>query len=121
MLLEFSVTNFFSFKEKTTFSMLASFDNCLENNFVNVGNEKVLKMTAIYGANASGKSNLFKILGIISNMIRNSNFINPNAMLPIVPFKLDKDTINKPSEFEIKFLIDDVRYVYEFEADSKSI
>ena len=33
MLLEFSVTNFFSFKEKTTFSMLASFDNCLENNF----------------------------------------------------------------------------------------
>ena len=61
MLLEFSVTNFFSFKEKTTFSMLASFDNCLENNFVNVGNEKVLKMTAIYGANASGKSNLFKI------------------------------------------------------------
>lgn len=121
MLLEFSVTNFFSFKEKTTFSMLASYDNSLEDNFVNIGNEKVLKMTAIYGANASGKSNLFKILGIISNMIRNSNFINPNAMLPIVPFKLDKDTINKPSEFEIKFLIDDVRYVYEFEADSKSI
>ena len=38
MLLEFSVTNFFSFKEKTTFSMLASFDNCLEDNFVNIGN-----------------------------------------------------------------------------------
>lgn len=121
MLIEFSITNFLSFKEKNTFSMIASSDNTLEDNFTNIGNEKLLKMTALYGANASGKSNLFKILSLISNMIRQSNFINPNILLPIIPFKLDKETMKKPSEFEIKFLIDKVRYIYGFEADAKNI
>ena len=121
MLIEFNITNFLSFKEKNTFSMIASSDNTLEDNFTSIGNEKLLKMTALYGANASGKSNLFKILALISNMIRQSNFINPNVLLPIIPFKLDKETIKKPSEFEIKFLIDGVRYIYGFEADAKNI
>ena len=112
MLIEFSITNFLSFKEKNTFSMIASSDNTLEDNFTSIGNEKLLKMTALYGANASGKSNLFKILALISNMIRQSNFFNPNVLLPIIPFKLDKETIKKPSEFEIKFLIDGVRYIW---------
>ena len=89
--------------------MLASSDNTLEDNYINVGNEKLLKATAIYGANASGKSNLFKTLAIIGSIIRQSNFNNPNVMLPIIPFKLDKETINKPSEFEIKFLVDEAQ------------
>ena len=101
--------------------MIASSDNTLKDNFVNVGNEKLLKMTAIYGANASGKSNLFRALAIVSSMIRQSNFNNPNVPLQIVPFKLDKETIKKPSEFEIKFLVDGIRYIYGFEADTKNI
>lgn len=121
MLIEFSITNFLSFKEKNTFSMIASSDNTLKDNYTNIGNEKLLKMTAIYGANASGKSNLFKALALISNMIKQSNFINPNIMLPIMTFKLDKETINKPSEFEIKFLINSIRYIYGFVADTKNI
>ena len=121
MLIEFSVTNFLSFKDKNTFTMIASSDNTLKDNFVEVNNEKVLKMTAMYGANASGKTNLFKILVIVSNMIKHSNFFAPNVMLPIIPFKLDKETINKPSEFEIKFLVDGVRYWYGFKADRKNV
>lgn len=121
MLIEFSITNFLSFKEKTTFSMIASSDNTLEDNFINIGNEKLLKITAIYGANASGKSNLFKILATISSLIKQSNFYNPNTTLPIIPFKLDKEMINKPSEFEIKFLINNIRYIYGFTADSKKV
>lgn len=121
MLIEFSITNFLSFKEKNTFSMIASSDSTLEDNYVSVGSNKLLKTTAIYGANASGKSNLFKILALISNMIKQSNFINPNVMLPIISFKLDKETTKKTSEFEIKFLIDGVRYIYGFEADAKNI
>lgn len=121
MLIEFSITNFLSFKDKTVFSMHASSDNILSDNFVNIGNEKLLKMTAIYGANASGKSNLFKSLAIISNMIRQSNFYTPNVKLPITPFKLDKKTVKEPSKFEIKFLMNGIRYIYGFEADSKNI
>lgn len=121
MLIEFSVTNFLSFKDKNTFTMLASADTSLPNNLMSKGNEKLLKVTAIYGANASGKSNLFKILAFVGNMISQSNYLSPDTFLPIIPFKLDKDTINKPSEFEIKFLVDDIRYIYGFKADKKNI
>lgn len=121
MLIEFSVTNFLSFKDRNTFTMIASSDNTLKDNYVETNNEKILKITAMYGANASGKTNLFKILVIVSSMIKHSNFFGPNVMLPIVPFKLDKETVNKPSEFEIKFLVDGIRYVYGFKADRKNV
>ena len=121
MLLEFSISNFLSFKEKNTFTMLASSDNTLKDNYVKVGNDNLLKVTALYGANASGKTNLFKILALISSMIKNSNFMPPNEALPIIPFKLDEKTIKEPSEFEIKFIIDDVRYLYGFKADKNNV
>lgn len=121
MLIEFSVKNFLSFKDKNTFTMMASSDNTLKDNYVEINNDKILKITAIYGANASGKTNLFKILGIVSSMIKNSNFFVPNVLLPIVPFKLDKELVNKPSEFEIKFLVKGIRYLYGFKADKKNV
>ena len=121
MLIEFSVKNFLSFKDKNTFTMIASSDNALEDNIIEVGNDKILKMSAIYGANASGKTNIFEVLANVSSMIRNSNFFAPDILLPIVPFKLDYETLNKPSEFEIKFLIDGVRYLYGFKADKKNV
>ena len=121
MLIEFSVKNFLSFKDKNTFTMVASSDNTLEDNVVEVGNDKILKMSAIYGANASGKTNIFEVLANVSSMIKQSNFLAPNVLLPIVPFKLDYETLNKPSEFEIKFLVDGVRYLYGFKADKENV
>ena len=111
MLIEFSIENFLSFKDKTTFSMIASSDKELQNNFIKINNERILKTTAIYGANASGKTNLFKILSQISSMIRNSNIHAPNTKLPIIPFKLDDESIKKPSSFEVKFLIKDKKFL----------
>lgn len=121
MLIEFSITNFLSFKEKNTFSMVASSDNTLIDNIKEMENEKILKITALYGANASGKTNLFKILATVGSMLKHSNFLEPNLLLPITPFKLDNKTINKPSEFEIKFLVDGIRYLYGFKADRKKV
>lgn len=121
MILEFSIANFLSFKDKVTFSMLANATNGLDDNYIISNDRRVLKTNAIYGANASGKTNLFKILTIVISMLRSSNIVNINAKLPIVPFKFDKKTINKPSEFEIKFIVDDVRYVYGFIADTNKI
>ena len=121
MILEFSIANFLSFKDKVTFSMLANATNGLDDNYIISNDRRVLKTNAIYGANASGKTNLFKILTVVISMLRSSNIVNINAKLPIVPFKFDKNTINKPSEFEIKFIVDDVRYVYGFIADTNQI
>lgn len=121
MILEFSVKNFLSFKEKVTFSMIANSNKELNDNYVEIGGNKVLKSAAIYGANASGKTNLFKILTLVVLMLRSSNSVDINAKLPLIPFKLDKGSVNKPSEFEIKFILDESRYVYGFIADKDKI
>ena len=121
MILEFSVKNFLSFKEKVTFSMIANSNKELNDNYVEIGGNKVLKSAAIYRANASGKSNLFKILTLVVLMLRSSNSVDINAKLPLIPFKLDKGSVNKPSEFEIKFILDETRYVYGFIADKDKI
>lgn len=121
MILEFSVKNFLSFKEKVTFSMIANSNKELNNNYVEIGGNKVLKSAAVYGANASGKSNLFEILARVVSMLRSSNSVDINAKLPLIPFKFDKDSVNKPSEFEIKFILDKTRYVYGFTADKDKI
>ena len=121
MILEFSVTNFLSFKEKTTLSLIGNSSNDLEDNYIVLNDKKVLKTLGIYGANASGKSNLFKILTNVIIMLRGSNNADINAKLLITPFKFDKNLINKPSEFEIKFILDNTRYVYGFIADTDKI
>ena len=121
MIIEFSVANFLSFKDKVTFSMLANSSDGLNDNYIEVNNRKILKTSAIYGANASGKTNLFKILTIVISMLRNSNYINVNSKLPIVPFNFDKDMAKKSSEFEIRFIASGVRYVYGFIADTTNV
>ena len=121
MIIEFSIKNFYSFKEKTTFSMKASSDKIHNENILVIGNERLLKTAAIYGANASGKTNLLKTISMVSNVIRFSNNYSIDSKLPIVPFMFDDNTINGPSEFEIKFIVDNIRYEYSFIADSSRI
>ena len=101
--------------------MIANSNKELNDNYVEIGGNKVLKSAAVYGANASGKSNLFKILTLVVLMLRSSNSVDINAKLPLIPFKLDKGSVNKPSEFEIKFILDETRYVYGFIADKDKI
>ena len=121
MILEFSVTNYLSFKDRVTFSMIGNSSNELSDNYVIISDKKVMKTSAIYGANASGKTNLFKILSSVVFMLKTSNNIDINSKLPLVPFKFDNECYKKPSEFEIKFFIADVRYVYGFIADRDKI
>ena len=121
MILEFSIANFLSFKDKVTFSMFANSTSGLDENYIISNGRKILKTAAIYGANASGKTNLFRILTLVKSMLRSSNNVNINAKLPIYPFKFNENQINMPSEFEIKFIVEDVRYVYGFVADTNKI
>lgn len=101
--------------------MLANSNKGLDDNYVETNEKKILKTAAIYGANASGKSNLFKVMSSVVLMLKNSNSYDINTKLPIVPFKLDDEYLNKPSEFEIRFIVDDIRYVYGFIADTDKI
>ena len=75
MLIEFSVKNFLSFKNKVTLSMEKGNGDENLDNIVSIGNIDLLKIVAIYGANESGKSNVLKALTCAILMVRNSNLI----------------------------------------------
>ncbi len=121
MLVQFSVQNYMSIKEKIVFSMLASCDKELPENTIEGNNERYLKSAVIYGANASGKTNLFKAINSVIFMMKNSNNMQPGMKLPITPFKLDENFKKKPSSFEFIMIINNIKYVYGFSADSNRI
>ena len=117
MLLQFSVENYLSFKEQAVLSLIPAADKEHLNNITSRGDFKGLNTIAIYGANASGKSNLFKAVTVALNMIRNSANTQVDQLLPVVPFKLDDESKDKPSAFEFQFIADDgKKYIYGFSA-----
>ena len=120
MLIEFTIQNILSFKEKVTLSLLASGLTGLENNYINIDNKKILKTIALYGANASGKTNLFKAISIIKEMLIQSNNMDINDLLPITSFEFE-NLEKQPSFFEIKFIKNNIRYVYGFLLNAKEI
>ena len=122
MLIEFSVKNFLSFKDKVTLSMeKGNGDENLEN-IINNNITDLLKTTAIYGANASGKSNILKAFTCAILMVRNSNLIPVGGKWNFIkPFLFDEVSKTKPSEFEFIFVANDVKYRYFFSADVNKV
>lgn len=128
MLIEFSIGNYRSFKEKVTFSMVAA--NLVakekqldENNIFTVDNElKLIRSAAIYGANASGKSNIAQALGFMAWFIINSSKETQSIdEIGAEPFRLSTDTESKPSYFELVFLMDRRKYRYGFEVNRERV
>lgn len=122
MLIEFSVKNFLSFKDKATLSMEKgngdeNIDNIIFNDITDL-----VKNAAIYGANASGKSNILKAFTCAILMIRNSNLMSVGEKWSYIkPFLFDETSKNKPSEFEFTFITNNVKYKYFFSADQNRI
>lgn len=118
MLIEFSVENFRSIKERQTFSMLtAGKVNEHPQNVIDWdGKIKLTKSAIVYGRNASGKSNLLKALWAMTHFVVNSNLFRVGEKIPFYePYKLHQDWFSKPTEFKIDFIgIDHIRYQYSF-------
>jgi len=122
MIKEFSFGNYRSFKEIQSLNMTASKINELTGNNIIVLNEKqsLLKSKAIYGANASGKSNIVKALVSFIRIIKNS--VKDEKILELIEsFKLSVDTENEPSFFQLIFEMNKIQYRYGFEATDKEI
>ncbi len=122
MLIEFSVKNFLSFKEKVTLSMeKGNGDENLENVITNNITD-LLKTAAIYGANASGKSNILKAFTCAILMVKNSNLIPIEGKWNFIkPFLFDETSKKSPSEFEFIFIVNNVKYRYFFSADKNKV
>ena len=123
MLIQFSVKNFMSFKEKAVLALNPSTDSEHPENINEENGYKASNLIAIYGANASGKTSLYKAMTVALIFIKNSNMIQVNQpIFGIVPFKFDNETLLGPSEFEFVFVAEDGnRYVYGFSADNMKV
>ena len=122
MLLQFSVENFRSFKERTVLSLEGSSDKNLPNNVVEFGKEKILKVATVFGANAAGKSNLFLALTAAIITVKRSDVRQVGEPLySIVPYLFDKESFKEPTSFEFVFTVEDKKYVYGYSATNKKI
>lgn len=126
MLEEFSFGNYCSFKAINTLSLSAAKIRSKnpkidDSNVISIDNDfGLLKTKAIYGANASGKSNIVQALVAFIKLITTSAK-DEQAIRLIDSFQLSTETEREPSFFQIIFRIDNIRYRYGFEADFKSI
>ncbi|MDR6606631.1 ATP-binding protein [Pseudomonas synxantha] len=112
MLIEFSVSNYRSFRDKQTLSMAATPRlSKTRNTFTPSSAEKLpdlLKVAAIYGPNASGKSSLVRAMGVVGRLLA-----TPKASdepLSVSPFRFDCTLKNAPSVFEYNFIQGGLRY-----------
>ena len=121
MLIQFSVENFLSIKEKIILSMLASKDMEHPEHLILDTNKNYLKSAVIYGANASGKSNVLNAFWFMVNYVLTSHNQQLHKSIERSPFKFDKGTPSLPSSFEVIFTADGIRYAYGFSATDKAI
>lgn len=122
MLIEFSTSNYLSFKAKTTLSLAAtSIKEHVDTNVFSTERLELLKGAVIYGANANGKSNFIKAMSTMRRIVLQSFERSSADELDVTPFLLNTEKEKAPSLFETVFIIDNIRYRYGFELDNKQI
>jgi len=121
MLINFSIQNFDSIKDKQTLSFEADKSQHLEDYYVIQTNGlRLLKLALVYGANASGKTTILKALDFLRNLVLNPK-IQKTETLNFEPFLFDDKTPQQNTVFEIDFIQNDTRYLYDIEFNKEAI
>jgi hypothetical protein len=128
MLLDFSVGNFRSFGEEVTLSFVSTSQKS-RHGFLDETNRhtledgvSILLSAAVFGANASGKSNLFRALHFMKAFVLNSaRDGQAGDAIDVVPFRLHPELRDAPSSFEVAFQLAEVRYRYGFKIDQSKV
>ncbi len=118
MLIRFVVSNYLSFKDETEFNMLADSFRNHKHHIYKAKSLKILKASAVYGANGAGKSNLVKSIAFMQTLVRNGRIeqsVNPQK------FKLDTSNKNKSVHFEIEFYFRKKVYYYGIQLNEKIV
>ena len=124
MIIDFTITNFRSIKNEQTLSFFA--ENKHKHHAGNISqidnNIEVLKTCAIYGSNASGKTNIILAFEALTKLIVESgDWKDGDSISCYEPYLLSKTTINKPTRFEIEFYLEGRRYLYQIEFDKAKV
>lgn len=110
MLIQFNFKNFRSFRDEASLDMTATKISEHPSHVVEVGGDKLLSVAAIYGANASGKSNVYGAFSFMKDYVVNSFSYGGNSsrknseIQQVTPYLFDRDSRTAPSEFEVFFV-----------------
>lgn len=121
MLTQFSVKNYKSIKDRITLDMQAAAISEHEDQVIFANNQKYLPITAIYGPNGGGKTNvlmaLYTLVTKVMSPIRAASDINTNnsKKTQVTPFAFDPSCVNQPTEFEVFFQTGQAEYRYILE------
>jgi hypothetical protein len=126
MLIEFRVKNFRSLRDEQVLSFVATKDKTSQDTHTIATGVRaapsILRSAVIYGANASGKSNVLRALQFMQMMVRNSAVgMHPGQPTNAQPFRLDPASLSAPTEFEVTVLLDGVRYQYGFSLNAERV
>lgn len=124
MLIRFTATNFRSLRDEQELSLVASTLQDRNNSIRTTPHVQpgVLTAAAIYGANASGKSNVLKALQFVVTAVVNSQRAwRPGRPIPVQPFRLDDESSKRESRFSVDFEVDGIRHHYGFSLDTARI
>lgn len=129
MIIDFAVKNYLSFRDQATFSLLASKKSAKNGALqpmallpVESGRFQVYPFSVLYGANASGKTNLLKALIDFRDLVLNSHKLELDQEIPFYkPFRLDIASASAPVSFEIEFYSRATRYTYGIEYNAQEV
>lgn len=121
MLINYAVTNWRTFKETAEFSMIATREKQHHErlSLVKKFNLKLLPIAALFGANASGKSNFVESISFAQNFIALMNA--PGADIATRPYRLDRESESLPTQFAFTILIDELIYDYSFSVTQSAV
>src|SRR4051812_1476709 len=122
MLIEFKISNYRSIGEEQVLSLVpAPKQRDFPDNIIEKGKNQALNAIALYGANGSGKSNLLRAMGLLDKLLHHSARAASTTKLPYDPFLLKKGWNEKPTSFEITFILNDFRYRYGLEFNQTAV
>ncbi|MBU1759823.1 MAG: ATP-binding protein, partial [Bacteroidetes bacterium] len=121
MIINFSIQNFGSIKNRQTLTFEADKSKHLEDTYIiNTNGFRLLKIALIYGANASGKTTILKALQFLRNIVLEPE-MKKTEELEFQPFLFDQETPNQNSIISIEFLHDEIKFFYEVEFFKRAI
>ena len=121
MLINFSFSNFCSFKNIKSLRMESAQIKDLSDSVIEKDGLRLLPVAVLYGANSSGKTNVIKSFGVFRHILINNVKLNSDEPIKYEPFMLDNISDKKPTLFEVQLLMDGALYRYGFEYTRKAI
>ncbi len=121
MIVSFSLENWMSFRDPVKFSMVASRERQHGERIprINKYKARVLPIAALYGGNASGKTNFFRAVSFAKNLVVKG--VQPDSLIPVEPFRLGAVGTERPTRFEFELLIDETIFEFSFAVTRRKV